>query len=61
MLSNEKYVGDALLQKTVTEDFLTGKRSKNIGQQTQYYVENNHKPIIDRVTFENVQQRKTNK
>jgi DNA invertase Pin-like site-specific DNA recombinase len=59
MLSNEKYVGDALLQKTVIEDFLTRKRTKNIGQQAQYYVENNHEPIIDRATFEEVQRRKS--
>jgi DNA invertase Pin-like site-specific DNA recombinase len=61
MLSNEKYVGDALLQKTVTEDFLTGKRSKNAGQQTQYYVENNHDPIIERAVFEKVQRKKSSK
>jgi hypothetical protein len=58
MLSNEKYVGDALLQKTFTEDFFTGKRSKNIGQLPQYYVENSHEPIIDRDTFNAVQRRK---
>lgn len=37
MLQNEKYMGDALLQKTYTVDFLTKKRSENQGQVNQYY------------------------
>lgn len=47
MLQNEKYKGDALLQKTYTVDFLTKKRSENEGQVNQYYVANNRKAIID--------------
>ncbi|WP_193441103.1 recombinase family protein, partial [Streptococcus suis] len=39
MLQNEKYKGDALLQKTFTVDFLTKKRVQNDGQVNQYYVE----------------------
>ena len=41
-LKNEKYIGDALLQKTYTVDVLTKKRVKNNGIVPQYYVENNH-------------------
>jgi site-specific DNA recombinase len=45
ILRNEKYIGDALLQKTYTVDFLTKKRVKNNGLIPQYYVENNHELI----------------
>lgn len=46
ILRNEKYIGDALLQKTYTTDFLTKKRIKNNGTVPQYYVEGDHEPII---------------
>lgn len=55
MLQNEKYKGDALLQKTFTADFLTKKRVQNDGQVNQYYVENSHEAIIDKDTWELVQ------
>ena len=55
MLQNEKYKGDALLQKTYTVDFLTKKRIYNDGQVNQYYIENNHEPILDREKWEIVQ------
>ncbi len=55
MLKNEKYKGDALLQKTITVDFLTHKRAKNEGQAPQYYVENSHPAIISKEIFEAVQ------
>ena len=55
MLGNEKYKGDALLQKTFCEDFLTKKMKTNQGEVPQYYVENNHEAIIDPETFEMVQ------
>lgn len=42
ILKNEKYKGDALLQKTFTSDFLTKKKKKNEGELPQYYVENHH-------------------
>lgn len=42
ILKNEKYMGDALLQKTFTEDVLTKKRVENDGSVPQYYVENSH-------------------
>ena len=55
ILSNEKYKGDALLQKTFCEDFLTKKMKLNQGEVPQYYVENNHEAIIDPQTFDMVQ------
>ena len=56
ILTNEKYKGDALLQKNFTVDFLTKKQKKNEGEVPQYYVENNHEAIIPRETFELVQE-----
>ncbi len=56
ILSNEKYIGDALLQKTYTVDFLTKKRVVNNGIVPQYYVENSHEPIIPRELFMQVQE-----
>ena len=55
ILRNEKYKGDALLQKTYIPDFLTKKQVKNTGQVPQYYVEGNHEAIIDPVVFDAVQ------
>lgn len=46
ILRNEKYIGDALLQKTYTTDFLNKTRVKNNGIVPQYYVEGNHEAII---------------
>lgn len=46
MLTNEKYKGDALIQKSFTVDFLTKKTKKNEGEISQYYVTNNHDGII---------------
>lgn len=45
ILRNEKYKGDALLQKSYTVDFLSKKMKKNEGEVPQYYVENNHAPL----------------
>ncbi|MCL1949218.1 MAG: recombinase family protein [Turicibacter sp.] len=56
ILSNEKYKGDALLQKSYTVDFLTKKKKINEGEIPQYYVENAHEAIIEPVVFEMVQQ-----
>lgn len=56
MLSNEKYVGQVLMQKTYTPDFLSGQQVKNCGQLDMYLVENAHEPIIDRETFDRVQE-----
>lgn len=55
MLGNEKYKGEALLQKTYTVDFLSKKRAENIGQVPQYYVEESHPAIIDKDVWEAVQ------
>lgn len=58
ILSNEKYVGDVLMQKSFTEDFLTGKRKKNEGELAMYFIENDHEAIVSREMFKNVQKRK---
>lgn len=58
MLSNEKYMGDALLQKTYTVDFLTKKKVLNKGLIPQYYVEDNHEAIIPKELFHRVQEEK---
>ena len=55
-LRNEKYIGDALLQKTYTTDFLTKKRIKNNGTVPQYYVEGDHEAIIPKDIFLLVQE-----
>lgn len=56
ILTNEKYKGDALLQKCYTADFLTKRQVRNRGEVQQYYVENNHEAIIPPYTYELVQQ-----
>ena len=56
MLKNEKYMGDALLQKTYIADIFTRQTKKNNGELPQYYVENSHPAIIDRLTFQRVQE-----
>lgn len=56
ILENEKYMGDALLQKTYTVDFLNKKRVKNTGIMPQYYIEEHHEPIIPRELFMRVQE-----
>lgn len=58
MLSNEKYCGNALLQKTYTVDFLTKKRVKNVGIVPQYFIEDNHEAIIPKDLFYKVQEEK---
>ena len=59
ILSNEKYKGDALLQKSYTVDFLTKKTKVNEGEIPQYYVEDNHEAIIDPEVFDMVQREMT--
>lgn len=56
ILENEKYMGDALLQKTYTVDFLNKKRVKNNGIMPQYYVEDSHPAIISKEIFMQVQE-----
>ena len=63
ILKNEKYMGDALLQKTYTVDFLTKTTAKNKGEVNQYYIENNHEGIVSKEIFNMVQdeiKRRTN-
>lgn len=55
ILTNEKYKGDALLQKVYTTDFLSKKKKKNEGEVPQYYVAGNHEAIIAPAVFDNVQ------
>ncbi|WP_368388400.1 recombinase family protein [Schaalia turicensis] len=55
ILSNEKYKGDALLQKSFTTDFLTKTMKVNEGEVPQYYVTGNHEPIITPATWDVVQ------
>lgn len=56
ILQNEKYVGDAILQKTFSEDLFDRQRVKNEGQLPKYYVHDCHPAIIDRITFQRVQE-----
>lgn len=58
MLSNEKYMGDALMQKTYTVDFLTKKKVLNKGIVPKYYIEDNHEAIIPKELFNRVQEEK---
>ena len=56
ILSNEKYKGDAIINKTYVADCLTKKVKMNNGERPKYYVENNHPAIIDSATFGRVQE-----
>lgn len=56
ILSNEKYCGDAILQKTITVDCISKTRRKNTGEAPMYYVQNNHPAIISREKFNKVQE-----
>lgn len=55
ILTNEKYKGDALLQKRFTVDFLTKELRENNGEVPQYYVEGSHEAIISPEEFDMVQ------
>lgn len=56
ILTNEKYKGDALLQKRFTANFLTKELRVNNGEVPQYYVEGSHEAIIAPEEFEAVQE-----
>lgn len=56
MLKNEKYKGDTMLQKTITEDFMTGKKIKNTGQRNRYYIKDSHPAIVSAEVFDKVQE-----
>ena len=55
ILTNEKYKGDALLQKTITVDFLSKAHKVNEGEAPQFFVENSHPAIISREVYDLVQ------
>jgi len=55
ILQNEKYSGDAILQKTYTVDYLTHKRVQNINHADKYFVENSHPAIIEKDVYTVVQ------
>ena len=57
ILINEKYIGDAMAQKTFTIDYLTKTRKENQGELQKYYVENTHEAIIPREVFYKVQEK----
>ena len=54
ILQNEKYSGDAILQKIYTVDCLTHERADNNGQKPKYYVQDCHEAIVDRETYDKV-------
>lgn len=56
MLRNEKYMGDTILQKSYTQDFLTKKRVVNDGKLQMYHIQDDHEAIIDIDTWNAVQQ-----
>jgi len=55
ILTNEKYMGDLLLQKRITLDHISKKQVINTGQLPQFYIEDDHEAIVDKATFEAVQ------
>lgn len=55
ILTNEKYIGDTLLQKRYTTDTLPFKAVRNCGEKEQYYVKGTHKPIIEKTVFDKAQ------
>ena len=55
ILSNEKYCGDVLLQKSFVSDCINRKVIRNTGQLPMYLVQNHHEGIVDRKTFDAVQ------
>ena len=56
ILQNEKYIGDALLQKTITTDFIEKIRIKNDGSVLQYYAKDSQEAIVPRDIFAQVQE-----
>lgn len=55
ILNNERYMGDALLQKSYTTETLPFKRKMNHGELPKYYVENSNPPIVSREIYQAVQ------
>jgi site-specific DNA recombinase len=61
ILQNEKYCGDAILQKHVVVDYLTHRSVKNNGIVPKYYVSDNHEGIVSKAVFEAVQHMRKNR
>lgn len=59
ILTNEKYIGDALLQKTYITDCISKRVKKNCGERPMYYVENHHAAIIPKEVFGRVREEMT--
>ncbi len=56
ILTNEKYIGDALFQKKYTTETLPFRQKVNHGEKPQYYVENYNDPIVDKDTYQKAQE-----
>lgn len=56
MLKNEKYKGDTRLQKTFTEDFMTGKKRRNDEQRNKYYLKDSHPAVVSAEVYDKVQE-----
>lgn len=56
ILKNEKYKGDALLQKYFRQDHLCKRNTRNNGQRDSYYIEENHTPIVSKEMWKQVQE-----
>ena len=56
ILTNERYKGDVIINKTFVVDCISKQVKKNNGERTKYYIENNHPAIIDEITFGKVQE-----
>lgn len=56
ILTNEKYIGDSMSQKTFIVDYLTKERKRNQGELQRYYVENSHEAIIPKEVFYKAQE-----
>ena len=52
LLSNEKYVGEVMLQKTFVEDVFSGTQVKNAGQRSKFLIQNHHEPIVDKAIWD---------
>jgi len=56
IITNEKYIGDTLLQKHFSTDTLPFRSVRNRGEKEQYYVKGTHEPIIEKAIYDNAQQ-----
>ena len=59
ILSNEKYTGNVLLQKTIVENYLIGKQQKNQGQENRYLISDSHPAIIEYERYDRIRHIKT--